>query len=472
MDIFLFATSAIAHRYFFLKKRQDHMEDSSALQRALQEGTSLNAQERIALVTPDNQIIEGGGLRKDMRLRKLWHRATYVLVRHEPTNLLQHSEHNLSNVHVIVQRRSKNKDYCPGKLDPTPGGVVGHNETYRENAIREMEEELGIKVDDSLKRLFTFKYQDDHVKVWGDFYECIYTGTMAELRLQPEEVDSVHRFSLAQLQDMLEREPEQIMPDSRHALRLYFQRIQDLQVNRKLLPGYSSSNLEDYQERPRPEVIFFDCDDCLYFDNWKTASLLTKKIDEWCTNHGLKPGQAYELYKEYGTALRGLLAEGYMENTEEAIDSYLADVHDIPIDDLIKEDQKLREIISGLDPSIPRYIFTASVSHHAKRCIRALGIQDLFQETIIDSKMCGLETKHSHHSFRVAMETAGVKDPERCLFLDDSVKNIRTANEIGWRAVLVGKVSRDQGIPISSEHAELEIEHIHEIRRVLSDIFV
>ena len=33
-------------------------------------------------------------------------------------------------------------------------------------------------------------------------------------------------------------------------------------------------------------------------------------------------------------------------------------------------------------------------------------------------------------------------------------------------------VGRDSGLPLSSEHAELEIERIHDIERVFPDLFV
>jgi putative hydrolase of the HAD superfamily/pyrimidine and pyridine-specific 5'-nucleotidase len=221
------------------------------------------------------------------------------------------------------------------------------------------------------------------------------------------------------------------------------------------------------------KVVFFDCDDCLYFDNWKTANELTAKIEQWCVEKvGLPEGKAYELYKQHGTALRGLLAEGYIENSPEHIDTFLREVHDIPIHDLIKPDKKLREILLKMDPTIPKFIFTASVSHHARRCLRALGIEDIFEDEIIDVKKCDLETKHSNHSFRAAMKVAQVDEPEACVFLDDSVKNIQAAREIGWRSVLVGKVGRDCGKPIFSDHAELEIDRIHEIRQCLPELFI
>jgi len=211
-------------------------------------------------------------------------------------------------------------------------------------------------------------------------------------------------------------------------------------------------------------------DDTLYFDGWLVANILTKNIETWCINHGLKKGQAYELYKKYGTALRGLLEEGYLERSDEAIDGFLRDVHEIPIHEHIEKDNKLREMLLSIDPSIKKYIFTASVRHHAERCLKALGIEDLFVG-IIDCKDCNLETKHDRRSFEIAMEIAGVKDPESCLFLDDSLKNLHTARIMGWRSILVGRVGRDCGSVLSSEHAEHEIDKIHDFPSVLPELF-
>ena len=71
------------------------------------------------------------------------------------------------------------------------------------------------------------------------------------------------------------------------------------------------------------------------------------------------------------------------------------------------------------------------------------------------------------------MKIAGVpkNEPESCIFLDDSRKNIEAAREIGWRSVLVGTVGRDCGTPISSDHAELEIDRIHDMPTALPELF-
>jgi pyrimidine 5'-nucleotidase len=519
IDIALFVSSALASLFYvhLLKRSRDakflegissenELDDLQLLE-SLRNRTSLNANELICHVTSDNTVVPNGILRSDMRLNNLWHRATYTLIilmnppiTTDVTNDWSDDDHNnnendplsFQNTYVLVQRRSSMKDYCPMKLDPLPGGVVGHDESYLDNVIRELQEEMGITISspngestDELQWLFTFPYEDERVRVWGEFYVYKYYGSMKDLILQKEEVDSVLCLSLQELKDTIEMTPNEFMPDACYAMQLYYQHVIDRFVKRRLLHGYSSSNLDSYKLRPKPKVIFFDCDDCLYFDQWKTANQLTRKIDEWCIMHGLPSGKAYELYKQYGTALRGLLAEGYIEHNDHAIDEFLREVHDIPIHDLIQPDPELRQLLLQIDPSIPKYIFTASVREHAERCIRALGIDDLFVD-IIDCKVCQLETKHSEKSFHIAMEFAGIKDdnaiksnggngtlyyPESCLFFDDNIKNIEAARNIGWRSILVGTVGRDCGTTITTEHAEHEIDRIHHLRSVLPELF-
>lgn len=443
------------------------------LTEALKKGTTLNATEHVSTVDENNIPTPHGHARAEMRLNMMWHRATYIVIRHLDPNENDSDEKD-ENTYLLVQRRSAIKDYCPSKLDPTPGGVVGFGESYEVNAQREMLEEMGIDValgGNSMRYLFSFPYQDEKVKVWGGMFEVTYKGDLSTIKMQPEEVSEILRLSIKDICQMAVENPSDWMPDGLHAIQLYLQKIRDEKVNRRMLKGYSSGNLEKYSLRPKPEVIFFDCDDCLYFDGWTLASHLTAKIEEWCTRKkGMKPGYAYELYKKHGTALRGLIAEGHIENVDDEIDEYLKDVHDLAIHEHLTIDNELRDMILRINPSIPKYIFTASVRHHAERCLRALGIEDLFVD-IIDVKSCNLATKHSTESFEAAMEIANVKNPESCIFLDDSIKNIEAARSVGWRSYLVGRVGRDCGKRISTEHAEGEIDKIHDMPSVLPELF-
>ncbi|CAN0421949.1 unnamed protein product, partial [Ectocarpus fasciculatus] len=57
------------------------------------------------------------------------------------------------------------------------GGVVGHGESYEDNARRELEEEMGVKAtgaagdgegraEGELRHCFSFHYKDDRTNVW------------------------------------------------------------------------------------------------------------------------------------------------------------------------------------------------------------------------------------------------------------------------------------------------------------------
>ena len=255
-EILLFAGTAAA--FIAWSKRSSGISTKYSLSKALQDGTSLNAKERVCTVDENNVPLAGGHNRSEMRLKRLWHRATYVIVLHSNAGK-NNQEESKEEPCVLVQRRSSQKDYCPGKLDPTPGGVVGFGESYLHNATRELQEEMGIDITSdgsphTLKRLFTFPYQDNDVKVWGEFYEVTYCGTIEDLVLQEEEVESLERMSMTELQRRISEKPDDFMPDSVHALKLYFQRKEDDRLKRRLLKGYSSGNLDDYKLRPRPKV--------------------------------------------------------------------------------------------------------------------------------------------------------------------------------------------------------------------------
>lgn len=446
---------------------------------ALKEGKTPNATENVFTVDEYNNPTPTGHPRAQMRLDRMWHRATYIVIRHDHDatgdETTKQEDSGEDDEFLLVQRRTKIKDYCPGKLDPAPGGVVGFGESYALNATREMMEEMDIDLSEDsgnkMKELFVFPYEDDKVRVWGGMFEVTYRQTLEDIKMQLEEVDEVLRLSITDIRRMATENPDDWMPDGLHAIRLYLQYKLDRSLHRRLLKGYSNGDLQNYKLRPKPSVILFDCDDCLYFDGWQLASKLTAKIEEWCTSKKkLPPGEAYQLYKKHGTALKGLLAEGLMENSEEDIDAYLRDVHDIPVAEHLSTDHELRELLLAVDPSIPKYIFTASVRHHAERCLEALGIDDLFVD-IIDVKSCNLATKHSTEAFEAALKIANVEDPETVLFLDDSIKNIKVGRSMGIRSFLVGRVGRDSGQVITTEDAEQEFDRIHDFPKVVPEIF-
>ena len=49
---------------------------------------------------------------------------------------------------------------------------AGYGESYRDNAVRELEEEMGIKNAD-LEELFDFWFSNDVCRLWGRLFRCV-----------------------------------------------------------------------------------------------------------------------------------------------------------------------------------------------------------------------------------------------------------------------------------------------------------
>lgn len=223
----------------------------------------------------------------------------------------------------------------------------------------------------------------------------------------------------------------------------------------------------------RPAVIFFDCDDCLYKNDWRVAKLLTAKIESFCSERlSMRAGHAYELYKKYGTCLRGMQLEKIID--EKVLEEYLEYSHDVPLHEHIAPDPALRSMLQSLDPAVPKWVFTASTKPHATRCLELLGVLDMF-EGIIDVRAVDWVTKHDTEAYRRAMAVAGLpasQRPETCLFLDDSTANMAAAKAVGWQTVLVGRHARDSGEFIECEHADHAVDTVHELEKIMPHLFV
>lgn len=159
------------------------------------------AEEIVTIVDGHNQVI-GSAPRRDMRAKNLPHRSTYILVFN-------------ARGQVYVQKRTMSKDIFPGYYDPATGGVVLAGESYEESAVRELEEEMGIR-QVPLTRLFDFYFSDPRSRVWGGAFTCTYDGP---LTLQAEEVEHVELMTMDEILRRAEQEP--FTPDGLYVVKRY-----------------------------------------------------------------------------------------------------------------------------------------------------------------------------------------------------------------------------------------------------------
>ena len=158
-------------------------------------------EEKVVIVNPANEIIDVVP-RSVMRANILLHRASYVIV----TN---------SKGEILVQKRSDKKDLYPSYYDPTTGGVVTENESYEQNAIRELEEEVGI-TGVTLTSLFDIRFENEYVKVWGHVFLTSYDGP-----IKPMDGEVVDFFFLKPQELETFMKKELIMPDGEMVIKRY-----------------------------------------------------------------------------------------------------------------------------------------------------------------------------------------------------------------------------------------------------------
>ena len=166
------------------------------------EQNDLASTEWVDIVNENNEVIAQSS-RGQMRAQCLRHRATYIVV-HDGMGK------------ILVQRRTETKDFQPGMLDATAGGVVQADEQMLESARREAEEELGI-AGVPFADHGQFYYEDKHCRVWGGLFSCVSHGPFA---LQEEEVSEVCWLTPEEITARC----DEFTPDSLKALALWMTR--------------------------------------------------------------------------------------------------------------------------------------------------------------------------------------------------------------------------------------------------------
>ncbi len=87
---------------------------------------------------------------------------------------------------LYLQKRSFLKDVQPGKWDTSVGGHLDPGEDYHSGALREMEEELGIRAV-SVKFLYKYLHMNDYETEFVSTFSCLWEGKIRTCRQEIEE---------------------------------------------------------------------------------------------------------------------------------------------------------------------------------------------------------------------------------------------------------------------------------------------
>jgi len=182
------------------------------------------------------------------------------------------------------------------------------------------------------------------------------------------------------------------------------------------------------------ELILFDLDETLYPRSAKLMEIITGRINQYIADKfGVPIEQASELRQRfrslYGTALRGMMEEGYPVN----IDDYFDYVHDIELDGVLSADPQLRAMLMGIP--LRRAVLTNSNIEHALRILQHMDIYDCF-ERVIDIRALSFRNKPDPLAYKLALEMLRV-EPHEVIFVEDTPVNTRAARRIGMTTILI-----------------------------------
>lgn len=166
----------------------------------------MSAGELVDVLGEDGAVVRQA-TRREVRQANLLHRSVYILV---------------FNAHgqLFVHQRTGTKDVYPGHWDVAVGGVLGAGEDPLTGARRELQEELGVQTD-TLRQLFTFRFQDQHLRVVGVVFSCTWDGPVT---LQASEIVGGEWLDLEAVVERSRR--DSFCPDGIEALGMYLAKLE------------------------------------------------------------------------------------------------------------------------------------------------------------------------------------------------------------------------------------------------------
>jgi len=181
------------------------------------------------------------------------------------------------------------------------------------------------------------------------------------------------------------------------------------------------------------KYILFDLDDTLYSRETGLMAAMGQRIHQYIQERvGLESAAARDLrhhyLQTYGTTLKGLQVHYKVD-----VEDYLAYVHDVPLGDYLQPDGALDRVLAEIQAE--KIIFTNATTEHACRVLGFLGVEHHFN-CIVDLRATNYVNKPQPGAYRCVLDILGAR-PEECVMVEDSVRNLRPAKELGMITVLV-----------------------------------
>ena len=160
--------------------------------------------ELVDIVNENNELLGIEKMKSEAHADGSWHRCVHVWIYN-------------SRGEVLLQLRASEKLLYPDRWDLSAAGHVAANEEVELSALREVEEEIGIKIDKEDLRFLTIT--KDHVDFNGMnineisyVYLCKYDDDISKLSLQKEEVSEIKFIDIDEIKKEYNLHPDSFTP--------------------------------------------------------------------------------------------------------------------------------------------------------------------------------------------------------------------------------------------------------------------
>ena len=159
-------------------------------------------------VVNERDEVIGKASKKEIYEKLLTHRIVHILIFN-------------TKGRMALQLQSKNKSFCPRHWNSAAAGHVLSGENYEQAALRELEEEIGVKTEIIFQHKDLYEYKNNFKKGLKKILGTFRTVFDGPFKINPREVEKVEFFTLDKIQDMIDS-GEKFHPEMLFLLRKHF----------------------------------------------------------------------------------------------------------------------------------------------------------------------------------------------------------------------------------------------------------
>ncbi len=205
-------------------------------------------------------------------------------------------------------------------------------------------------------------------------------------------------------------------------------------------------------------VWLFDLDNTLHDASPHIFPHINRSMTAYLEHHlALGPDEANALrmhyWRRYGATLLGLMRHHGTDPRH-----FLVETHRFEhLHEMMVFERALRGMLRRLPGR--KFLFSNAPRHYAVTVLELMGVRDVF-EAVIGIEDLAYQPKPGVGAYRRLLSSQRLV-PSRCIMIEDSAENLRTAKRLGMRTVLVGRDLRQPA------YVDVKIASILDLRRRL-----